>query len=407
MADLFDWLISVDDHVVEPPNLWQDRLPAKYRDVGPRVVRDSVGEAWVYEDTRNPIPHVMVSAGDKSIKGEDFNPAPISYDEMRPGCYEPKARVEDMNRDGVLSSLCFPTVPRFCGQMFSESKDKELGLLSLKAYNDWMIEEWSGGAPGRFIPMIVLPLWDPRLAAKEIERCAGLGAKAIAFSENPYQLGFPSIHDRDRYWDPVWAAAQEAGLPICCHIGSSSKMPSTAPDAPFLVTVTLTPMNAAWTCVDWLFSGIFIRFPRLKLCLSEGGIGWIPYILERCERCLDRQGWSAKKDFNFAKTDLGLETVVRESNRTDNFSIPPAELFRDHVYGCFIDDEHGAQSIDFIGVDNIMIETDYPHIDSSWPDSRENARKRLAGRSDADVEKILRSNAKRVFNFEPAPPPGA
>lgn len=403
MADLFDWMISVDDHVIEPPHVWQDRLPARYRDVGPRVVRDRAGEAWMYEDTRNPTLGLMAAAGNDK---EEFSPTPLGYDEMRPGCYDSKARLEDMDRDGVLASLTFPTVPRFCGQLFYEGKDKELGLLCVKAYNDWMIEEWCGSAPGRFIPMIILPLWAPQLAAEEIQRCAAKGAKAIAFSENPFPLGLPSIHDADGYWDPVWAAAQDTDMPICCHIGSSSKMPITSPDAPYIVTVTLGPLNAAWTCIDWLFSGNFIRFPKLKLCLSEGGIGWIPYLLERAEYALDRQGaWSTKKELKFEFTDAGLQMLLKENDRSAAFAIPPTQLFRDHIYGCFIDDEHGARWIDTIGVDNVMIETDYPHSDSTWPNSRENARQRLLGRPPEQIEKILRGNAKRVFNFEPAPAP--
>jgi predicted TIM-barrel fold metal-dependent hydrolase len=403
VAELFDWLISVDDHVVEPPHIWQDRLPAKYREVGPRVVKDEQGEAWLYEATRNPTTGLSAAAGKAK---EEFSPAPLTYEEMRPGCYDSKARLEDMDRDGVLSSLCFPTMPRFCGQLFSEGKDKDLGLACVQAYNDWMIEEWSGSAPGRFIPMIILPLWDARLAATEVERTAGIGAKAIAFSENPHALGLPSIHDRDGYWDPLWSAAQDTGMPICCHIGSSSKLPTTSPDAPFIVSVVLTPMNAAWTCVDWLFSGLFIRFPRLKLCLSEGGIGWIPYVLERCEYSLDRQGaWSAKKELSLEFGDTGVKVIMKDSDRAANYSVPPTQLFRDHIFGCFIDDEHGSRNIDLIGVDNVMIETDYPHTDSTWPNSMENAKRRLAGRSDEDIEKILRGNAKRVFQFEPARPP--
>jgi predicted TIM-barrel fold metal-dependent hydrolase len=404
MADNFDWLISVDDHVVEPPNVWQDRLPKKFRDVGPRLVRDAQGEAWVYEDARIPTSGLSAAAGKKK---EEFSVAPLTYEEMRSGCYDSKARLEDMDRDGVLASLCFPTLPRFCGQQFYEGKDKELSLECVKAYNDFILEEWCGAAPGRFIPMIIMPLWDPALAVAEIERTAAMGARAIAFSENPHQLGLPSIHDENGYWEPVWAVANEAELPICCHIGSSSKLPQTSPDTPFIVTTTLVPMNAIYTCVDWLWSGLFIRYPNLKLCLSEGGIGWMPYVLERAEYTLDRHGsWSAKTDYKVEYSEgEGLKLEARESTRAANFTVPPRQLFKDHIFGCFIDDRHGTQSLDEIGVDNVMIETDYPHTDSSWPNSREAARKMLSGRTDEEIHKILRGNAERVFNFVPAEPP--
>lgn len=393
-----NWLISVDDHVLEPPHVWQDRVPAKFKEAAPRIVTDEQGEYWVYEGKRYPTTGLSAAAGKTK---EEFSPLPITYAEMRRGCYDPLARVEDMNRDGVLASACFPSFPRFCGQAFSEAADRELGLLCVRAYNDWMIDEWSGSAPGRFIPMIIIPLWDPMLAVKEIERAAAKGAKAITFSENPAELGLPSIHDEKRYWDPVFAAASETGLPLCTHIGSSSKLPSTAPDSPTIITALLTPMNAIRTCSDWLFSGNFSRFPDLKLVLSEGGIGWLPYVLERADYTLDRQGgWAAQGDFSFDLGGGGFS--ARGSGGARSFDKLPSEIFREHIYGCFIDDIHGVNCLDAIGVDNVMIETDYPHTDSSWPNSMSTAQQRLAHRSDEDVYKIFQGNAKRVFNFEPA-----
>jgi predicted TIM-barrel fold metal-dependent hydrolase len=396
-----NWLISVDDHVIEPPGVWQDRVPQRFKEAAPHIVSDEQGEAWVYEGRRFPTVGLAAAAGRKK---EEFSPTPVTYEDMRPGCYDPVARLEDMNRDGVLASLCFPSFPRFCGQTFYEASDKELGLLCVKAYNDWMIDEWSGSAPGRFVPGIILPLWDPVEGAREIERCAVKGAKAVIFSENPAMLGLPSIHDKARYWDPVFAAASDTGLPVCIHIGSSSKLPATSADNPLIVTLALTPMNAMVTCVDWLFSGNFERHANLKLCLSEGGIGWIPYVLERCDYTLDRQGaWAAKGDFSL---DLaGGKVEAKEGSEARAFDLIPSQLFRERVFGCFIDDIHGVDCLDAIGMDNVMIETDYPHTDSSWPNSIATAHKRLAGRRDEDIYKIFQGNAKRVFNFEPAPIP--
>jgi predicted TIM-barrel fold metal-dependent hydrolase len=398
-----NWLISVDDHVIEPPNVWQDRIPARLRDAAPRIVRDDEGEAWVYQGKRFATIGLSAAAGRKK---EEFSPVPVTYQDMRPGCYDPVARLEDMDRDGVLASLCFPSFPRFCGQTFYEASDRELALLCVRAYNDWMVDEWSGSSPGRFIPGIILPLWDPVEGAREIERCAAKGAKAVIFSENPSMLGLPSIHDQGRYWDPVFAAASDTGLPVCIHIGSSSKVPSTSPDNPLVVTLALTPMNAMVTCVDWLFSGNLERHPNLKLCLSEGGIGWIPYVLERCDYTLERQGyWASKGDYSLDLSQGKVESRGGGSSQPGVASIP-SELFRERVFGCFIDDVHGLDCLDLIGVDNVMIETDYPHTDSTWPNSIANAHKRLAGRSDEDIYKILQGNAMRVFDFQPAAIPG-
>jgi len=404
MDPRLNWMISVDDHVLEPKHVWESRLPSKYREAGPRLRRDEQGEAWFYEDKRSPTIGLAAVAGKKT---EEFSPLPITYDDMRPGCYDPGARVEDMLRDGVLASLCFPSFPRYCGQVFSEGQDKELGLACIRAYNDWMIDEWSGSAPGRFIPMIIMPLWDPMLAATEIERTAAKGAKAIAFSENPAQLGYPSIYDRDRYWDPVLAAANDTKLPLCTHVGSSSRLPKTSDDMPMLaVIVYASVVNMIGACTDWLFSGVLQRYPDVKLCLSEGGIGWIPYVLDRCEWTLDRhRAWGLKGEY---EGDLWKgNTAAVGTGSSPMADIDPMQLFREHIYGCFITDPHGIRSLEEIGVDNVMIETDYPHSDSAWPNSLETAHNSLEGWSDEVKYKVLRGNAERVFNFTAAAPPGA
>jgi predicted TIM-barrel fold metal-dependent hydrolase len=392
-----DWMISVDDHVLEPPNVWQDRVPSKFKDQAPHVVTDDQGEAWVFEGVRKPTEGLASAAGkDKT----EFSPTPITYAEMRAGCYDPYERVKDMDIDGVIASLCFPSFPRFCGQVFLEAKDKELAFLCVQAYNDWMIDEWCGSVPGRLIPNTLIPLWDPTLAASEIERCAGRGARAFAFSENPAKLGLPSLYDEHNYWDPVLQAANDAGMVVCTHIGSSSQLPMTAPDTPLIASVVLTPMNACFNLVDWLISGKLVKYPNLKLALSEGGIGWIPYVLERAAYTLDRHRyWAAKGNVSLHGDEVGgkVPEGLLESDIV--------QLFRDHVYGCFIDDIFGADNLDYVGIDNVMAESDYPHTDSTWPHSVETLKKRLAGRSDDDQWKIMQGNARRVFNFTPADPP--
>ncbi|HEX4865673.1 MAG TPA: amidohydrolase, partial [Acidimicrobiales bacterium] len=133
--DLQDrWMISVDDHVLEPPHVWEDRLPDKYREIGPRLRTDDHGEAWFYEDKRIPTLGLAAAAGRRK---EEFSPLPLPYAEMRPGCYDSVARLEDMNQSGVLASMCFPSMGRFCGQSFYEGKDKDLSGLCVRAYNDW------------------------------------------------------------------------------------------------------------------------------------------------------------------------------------------------------------------------------------------------------------------------------
>jgi predicted TIM-barrel fold metal-dependent hydrolase len=388
-----DWLVSVDDHVLEPAHLWVERVPAKDRERAPRLVQDGDQEYWAYDGKRFPSSGLSAVAGKSK---EEFSPEPLPYSEMRPGCYDPKARLADMDMSGVLASLCFPTLPRFCGQLFMEASDREFGFVCLQAYNDWMIDEWCATAPGRLIPLILIPMWDPPLAAKEMERCAAKGATAFAFSENPAPLGLPTIHDRNRYWDPVMAAANELEMVVSMHVGSSSQVPQIAPDAPFMANLTWGAMRTSGTMLSWLFSGMFTRFPKIKIALSEGEIGWIPYYLERAEQVLDKQRHWVKRGVQFmehATTDVDLDTIDIRG------------LFRDHIFGCFIDDAHGIASIDEIGEDNIMCETDYPHSDSTWPDCISVVRNRIGHLSEETQYKLLRGNAERLYRFTAAEPP--
>jgi predicted TIM-barrel fold metal-dependent hydrolase len=389
-------IISVDDHVIEPPHVWTTWLPERLRDRGPHVERMPLAEItmiggayqitpgtdgppcdwWVYEDLKMPHRRIIAAVG---FDRDDITLTGITYDEMRPGCYEPKARLEDMDLNWVEGSLCFPTFPRFCGQTFLEAKDRELAMACVVAYNDWMVEEWCGDSGGRLIPLCLVPLWDAEAAAAEIRRNADRGVRAVAFSEIPAYLGLPSVHDADGAWDPFFAACAETGTVVCMHIGSSSRMPSTSSDAPPAVGATLSFNNAIASLTDFLFSGVLVRFPDLKLAYSEGQIGWIPYILERADDV-----WSQHRGWG------GVADKVPE---------PPSTYYYRQVYGCFFRDKHGIDSLDAVGVDNITFETDYPHSDSTWPDTKDVATELLGHLPDDVVHKIVRGNAIRMLGL--------
>jgi predicted TIM-barrel fold metal-dependent hydrolase len=389
-------IISVDDHVVEPPHLWQTWLPAKFRERGPRIERRGVGsielvgpalyqnnftddgvpaDCWLYEDL------VVVQKRNIAAIGfpkDDRSLSPMTYDEMRPGCYDPKARVADMQANWVDGSLSFPSFPRFCGQTFAEAKDKELALACVMAYNDFMVEEWCGDSDGVLIPLCLIPLWDAELAAAEVRRNAARGVHAVTFSEIPPHLGLPSIHSGA--WEPFIQACEETDTTINMHIGSSSRMPSTSADAPIAVNVLLTFNNAMASLADWLFSGVLERHPNLKIAYSEGQIGWLPYALERADDVwLEHRGWG------------GVSETVPE---------PPSMYFRRQVYGCFFRDQHGVDSLAKIGVDNVTFETDYPHTDSTWPDTKDLAEKMFSGLDADTVYKITRGNAIKMLHLD-------
>ena len=391
-------MISVDDHVVEPPDVWTSRLPAKWQEVCPQTAEVDGSIVWQFAGKRKTLAELGGRLFADGSGKRDLVDFPERYEHLRPGCYEPVARVADLDAAGIDASLCFPSFPRFCGQEFTEVADRALGLACVRAYNDWMIDEWCAAVPGRLIPMIILPLWDAALATVEVQRCAAKGARAVTFSENPAALGLPSVHDRRRYWDPVFAACAEANMPVCTHIGSSSTLPYTSDDAPPLVVATLPSNLAASALADWFYSGLFVRYPNLKLCLSEGGIGWIPAIVERADYVFDRYAPRLKTGTGFGLTGMG--SVDAGEFNPGSVDVRPSELFRDHVFGCFIDDRHGARSIEEIGIGNVMVECDYPHGDSSWPHTRELLLAQVA-HLDADVQaQVLHGNARRVFGLD-------
>lgn len=394
-----NWITSVDDHIIEPPNVWVDRIPSKYLDVCPRVITEDDGaEFWVYEDTKSITGGLGASAGRRA---EDITANGFPYADMRPGCFDAKARLDDMTEGGVLASLNFPSVPRFCGQLFWEAKDKDLALLCVKAYNDWMVDDWCATDPGRMIPLAIIPLWDPQLAVAEMKRMHAKGVRSICFSENFEPLGLPTIHTG--HWDPVLAAADEMGVVLSIHIGSSSTFHRISNDSPFMANFSLGMIRPMGCLMDWIFGGFFQRYPNIKIALSEGSIGWIPWVLERAQQVYDTQRhWVAKG------VSLGNVGPVQKSDtKIDTEAIDIYRDYRDHFYGCFIDDATGLSMLDIVGEDNVMIEVDYPHSDTTWPHSLKLAHERLdaAGLTPEQQYKVMRGNAEKLYQFTPSAPP--
>jgi predicted TIM-barrel fold metal-dependent hydrolase len=202
--------------------------------------------------------------------------------------------------------------------------------------------------------------------------------RAVCFSEIPPHLGLPSIHSG--YWDPFFAACSETKTTVCMHIGSSSRMPATSPDAPVAVAATLSFNNAMASMSDFLFSGVLVRFPNLKLAYSEGQIGWIPYALERADTV-----WEMHEAWTHAKA------LVPD---------PPSTYYKGRIFGCFTADKHGLANLEAVGEDNICFETDYPHSDTTWPDSQAYAEKMVTGLPDDVAYKVLRGNAIQMLSLD-------
>jgi predicted TIM-barrel fold metal-dependent hydrolase len=369
-------LVSVDDHVVEPPDLFEGRLASKYVEYAPQFITNPDGtNVWKYNG--ETVMNVALNAVAGRPK-EEYGIEPTSFSQLRPGTYDHNERVKDMSANGVLGSLCFPSFPQFCGQLFARTENKDIALAMVQAYNDWHIDEWCGSHPGRFIPCALPAIWDPQAFAAEVRRVAKKGCHALTFSENPSKLGWPSIHSD--HWDPVWRACSEEAVVVCMHIGSSSQLTITSPDAPMDVMITLQPMNIVQAAADLVWSATLRKFPDLKVALSEGGIGWIPYFLERIDYNYDRHhAWTGQ--------DFGTKL--------------PSEVFNAHVLTCFIDDKFGVASLDALDKDMVTWECDYPHSDSNWPQSPEIFAQSVQALSDENIDKITHLNAMRHYHYDP------
>jgi predicted TIM-barrel fold metal-dependent hydrolase len=371
-------IVSVDDHVVEPPDLFERHLPAKYADIAPHIVhKDNGTDVWQFEGME--VPNIGLNAVAGRPKDE-YGIDPTSFEEIRDGCFDVEKRVMDMNANGLLGSLNFPSLPGFAGRLFGALDDKDSSVVLTQAYNDWHIDDWCGYAPERFIPLAVPMIWDPVATAAEIRRVAKKGCHAITFPENPEPLGLPSLHSD--HWDPVWQACSDTGTIVCMHIGSSGKLVMTAADAPIDVMIVLQPMNIVQCAADLIHSPVFKKFPDVTVALSEGGIGWIPYFLERLDHSYNvHKSWTG--------SDFGKKL--------------PSEVFMEHVVLCYISDGVGVKLARDIGVDRITVEVDYPHSDTIWPEAPERLKAEFdqTDLTDAEIDKITHENSMGFFKYDP------
>jgi predicted TIM-barrel fold metal-dependent hydrolase len=370
-------LISVDDHIAEPADMFDAHVPAKYKDQAPRVVTDEQGfQQWWYGDLKGRNLGLNAVAGKPP---EMFNVNPQRYEEMRAGCFNVDERVRDMSAGGTLAGLNFPNWTGFSGQVLNEGPDRDVNEVMIKAYNDWHVDEWCGAHPDRFIPCGMLPLFDVERAAKEVRRLADKGCHAVTYSENPAALKLPSIHTG--YWDPLFGACSDVGTVLCLHVGSSSRSATTSPDAPASVPMSLSSAMSIYSLGDLMWADFWWRFPDLRFSLTEGDIGWIPYFLQRAEHIQARHsGWTRHR--------------FPEGSS-------PAEVFRQRVLCCFINDRIGVKLIDEFNIDNVCWESDYPHSDSTWPHGPEVLEELLAPLSDEQINKITHDNAMRHYQFDP------
>ncbi|HEY1826364.1 MAG TPA: amidohydrolase family protein [Acidimicrobiales bacterium] len=366
-------VISVDDHVVEPPYLFEGRVPAALAERAPRIVETPQGhEVWAFED------QFFTQVGMNAVAGrrpETVKVEPFRFDQMRPGCFDVHARVKDMDINGVWASVNFPSmITGFCGRVFFNAQDRDVGLACVRAWNDWLFDEWYSAYPERIVPLGISYLSDPALAVAEIERNAARGFTGVALPERPHAIGLPSLWKRD-HWEPIIRACAETGTVVSLHVGSSgmgeSTMPRGAP--PMQLLATLFGSMSLTSCAEWVWSGWAVEYPDLKIAMSEGGIGWVAMLIDRLDNLIDRSGY-------------GLGWDIR-----------PAEVLRRNFWFCTIDDPSTIETRHTIGVDHIMVETDYPHGDGTWPDSQAVIEKYWGHIPPAELRMMCSENAAKLY----------
>lgn len=377
MTDLI--IGSVDDHIIEPPTMFDAHLSPEHRKLAPQYVTGDDGNAfWWWEHEQKKTYNIGVNAVVGRPK-EEYGFEPANIQQMRRGTWDPKARIDDMNVSGVLCSVNFPTFVGFAGGWFWDAKDKVNAERVIAAYNDWHIDEWCGPYKGRFIPTAVLPLWDMDATIRELKRVTKKGCRSAYFPSNPVNAGkMPSVHDD--FWEPLWKFCNDEHIVLNCHIGTGQPTDFSSGQTPISAWIASFPMIIGKDAADLLHLTALMRYPDLKFSLSEGGIGWIPYFLERSDHVLSHHGAWIRCNWGGRQ---------------------PSEVFREHFLTCFIDDKFGCSQFDKIGEDIIAYEADYPHSDCNWPNAAEGLWDNIKDLPERIINKISHGNLFKFYNFDP------
>jgi predicted TIM-barrel fold metal-dependent hydrolase len=303
-------------------------------------------------------------------------------DDLHPSCYDAVERLKVMDEVGVYAAALYPNINVIHKEVHSGIDDPEFKYETIAAYNDWLVE-WASVAPERLLAIAIVPHFDPVVGAKEVYRAKELGHRGVVMSGLPQLHGEPYL--ADRYWDPVWAAAEETGLPVSFHLGVG---PNPAPDMPARVAVEGVAgfsnhavvdmlLGNATSCADLLMSGILPRFPGIRFVSAEGGIGWVNFMLETLDYHFDR-----------------LET----RQERPEFEERPSFYFRRQVWVTYWFEKMYQHHVDLIGADRILVETDYPHVTALEPGDIDWVRNHgLADVSDDVKEHILWRNAAELY----------
>jgi len=370
-------IIDADAHVQEPPDLWQSRVPAKWKERAPRVEHTEHGDFWLFDDGRERQPVGFTASAGRSYL--DFTPFGLSYDRIRPGFFEPKARLSDMAIDGIYAQVLYPSVTLTGAKTYTD--DPELQRFCVRAYNEWLAE-FCAESGGRLIPQAIIPTTGIDDAVAELEWAIRAGHKGAVLSRMPSGEFEYSSAD-----EPFFGLANESGVPLVVHIGSFLRPTGTErrrsfTDLGFLGSAGAIKAGSHTIPVtsDLIFAGCYDRFPQLKVVLVEANIGWIPTLLEQTDDMYLR--------FRF----LG--------RAWEKMSGLPSDIFHRHFWATFMMDRVGIELRHHLNVDHLMWSTDYPHTGSDWPNSRVTLERVFRGVPKREVKKMLHDNVKALYGLD-------
>ncbi|MGE4240664.1 amidohydrolase family protein [Ramlibacter sp.] len=381
-------VVDADTHIIEPPDLWTSRLPAKWKLHGPHVAIDKRGiPRWQMGEHRMPPVASVAFAGWK-----DFPPNhPPTLEDADPGSWQAKQRLERMDEYGVYAQVLYPNLIGFQSEAFMTMEDKELGLACVRAYNDFLID-FAEPAPDRFIGIGWLPFWNMEESIKELKRCAKIGIKGIILSNDFPAVGLPPIYDE--HWFPIFELCQEFGFSINFHIGFADKTTEEmrkfqkrvgSDKVQYVKESAMLMMGNANSIADVILGGLCEKFPRLNFVSVESGASWVPCFMESLD-------WQWK---NAGAARMFPERML------------PSEYFRRQVYGSFWFEHELLKRTIELYPDNFMFETDYPHPTSLSPGPASYADvpsvyidRELAGLKEEHIRKVLHGNAARVYGLK-------
>jgi predicted TIM-barrel fold metal-dependent hydrolase len=379
-------VIDTDTHITEPADVWTSRVASKWGDRIPHIERLGDKDVWMVGSQPVGAPGAYSMAGfDGTIP--DF---PDTYDDIPArAAYDAQARLEHMDRERIHAQVLYPNVAGFGSAGFLKLGEPELMLDCVRAYNDFLVD-WASADPDRLIPVMATPFWDVGAAVAELQRCAGLGHRSVLMCSRPGAFDLPMLGER--HWDPLWAAAEEAGMPISFHVGAGDVSDVLDDKAGiglrthFARSSALYFLENAQTIADLTFGGICHRFPKLSFVSVESGASWLPFVLEAF-------------DWQWKNGAVGAEHP--------DYDLLPSEYFKRQIYGCFwFESATLAQTLELYP-DNVMFETDFPHPTSMAPGPAssavhpaEYAASALAGVLEETVEKVLHGTAARLYRLE-------